>query len=116
MTLSESAMIISTIKSAYPASFRGADENKIVDTAKEWALRFANIPVKYVEMAVKRLIEKSTFAPTIAEVKQELVGMVWDNRLWLSAHYHETYPLPEEELKEREELERVLGNISPIIH
>lgn len=115
MIVSEAVMILSTIKSAYPASFRGADENKIVDTAKEWSLRFSNIPVIYVEMAVKNLIEKSTFSPTIAEVKKELIGIVWDAREKLWWHKHNACPVSEEVVKESQEIEEVLGHISPLV-
>lgn len=115
MTISEAGSALEFIKDAYPSSFRGITREEAIKSAKEWSLHFEDVPLKYVMTAIKNLIKSHKFPPTVADVKEELVGMVWDAREKLCWHKHNSCPVSEEVVKESQEIEEVLGHISPLV-
>jgi len=68
----ETAKILACLKVAYPAAYNDVN---IEDTVDLWANMFANENYDQVSKAVYSLIEKrkSTFPPSIGEVKAEIV-------------------------------------------
>ena len=78
MTRQDALKILAVLKIAYPNSYRGIDEDSASAMARLWATQFSNIPYSVVSLAVEQIISKSTFPPTIAEIKAEL-RVLWCN-------------------------------------
>lgn len=72
MTLKESSLFIALIKISYPTAYRDIDENFAKLTVEMWHSEFAYIPYQVMQMALVRYRRKSKFAPTIAEIIEEI--------------------------------------------
>ena len=71
MTKKEAAQILAILKAAYPNHYKmGAEE--AVGVVGVWAIQFKDVPADIVAMAVNRHIGKSTFPPSIAEIKEHM--------------------------------------------
>lgn len=86
MTRQEALKILAVLRVAYPNSYRGLDEDMASAMAGLWTSQFANMPYSVVSLAVERLISKSTFPPTIAEVNDELRSLWAEATALLSMH------------------------------
>lgn len=86
MTRQEALKILAVLRVAYPNSYRGLDEDMASAMAGLWTSQFANMPYSVVSLAVERLISKSTFPPTIAEVNDELRSLWAEATTLLSMH------------------------------
>lgn len=75
MNKQETGRILATIKNAYPSSFRDADPEAAGDLINMWQRIFAEIPYDIMGAALKRIIMREKFAPTIAEMADELKRM-----------------------------------------
>lgn len=90
MTRQEALKILAVLRVAYPNSYRGLDEDMASAMAGLWTSQFANMPYSVVSLAVERLISKSTFAPTIAEVNDELRSL-WAEATTLLGMHEQSY-------------------------
>lgn len=86
MTRQEALKILAVLRVAYPNSYRGLGEDMASAMAGLWTSQFANMPYSVVSLAVERLISKSTFPPTIAEVNDELRSLWAEATTLLSMH------------------------------
>lgn len=86
MTRQEALKILAVLRVAYPNSYRGLDEDMASAMAGLWTSQFANMPYSVVSLAVERLISKSTFPPTIAEINDELRSLWAEATTLLSMH------------------------------
>ena len=86
MTRQEALKILAVLRVAYPNSYRGLDEDTASAMAGLWTSQFANMPYLVVSLAVERLISKSTFPPTIAEVNNELRSLWAEATTLLDMH------------------------------
>lgn len=90
MTRQEALKILAVLRVAYPNSYRGLDEDMASAMAGLWTSQFANMPYLVVSLAVERLISKSTFPPTIAEVNDELRSL-WAEATTLLDMHEQSY-------------------------
>ena len=90
MTRQEALKILAVLRVAYPNSYRGLDEDMASAMAGLWTSQFANMPYSVVSLAVERLISKSTFPPTIAEVNDELRSL-WAEATTLLGMHEQSY-------------------------
>nr|DAR02871.1 MAG TPA: replisome organizer [Caudoviricetes sp.] len=90
MTRQEALKILAVLRVAYPNSYRGLDEDMASAMAGLWTSQFANMPYSVVSLAVERLISKSTFPPTIAEVNDELRSL-WAEATTLLDMHEQSY-------------------------
>lgn len=90
MTRQEALKILAVLRVAYPNSYRGLDEDMASAMAGLWTSQFANMPYLVVSLAVERLISKSTFPPTIAEVNDELRAL-WAEATTLLDMHEQSY-------------------------
>lgn len=101
MTRQEALKILAVLRVAYPNSYRGLDEDMASAMAGLWTSQFANMPYLVISLAVERLISKSTFPPTIAEVNNELRSL-WAEATTLLDMHEQSYEweIPEQRLNE----------------
>lgn len=102
MTRQEALKILAVLRVAYPNSYRGLDEDMASAMAGLWTSQFANMPYSVVSLAVERLISKSTFPPTIAEVNDELRSLWAEATALLGMHKQSfgEWGMPEQRLDE----------------
>lgn len=78
MTINEAARILAVLKAAYPNSYANMSARDAKGTMAVWATQFADFSVEVVFLAVNKLISSSKFPPTIAEVKDKIIGISWE--------------------------------------
>lgn len=78
MTKDDTIKVLALLKAAYPASYKDMTKQEAYGTIGVWAMQFSTVPVDIVMMAVQKLIAKSKFPPTIAEVKGTLESIHWE--------------------------------------
>lgn len=76
MTQGETQELLAILKVAYPAAYRDFSRDNLWAVVKLWASQFADVPADVMGVAIKRLISKSKYPPTIAEVNTELQAML----------------------------------------
>lgn len=89
MTRDETIKILAILKAAYPNSYRGMTKEEANGTVLVWSTQFAKYPARVVMIAVNKLISKSTFPPSINEVKEEIRGLYWE--AWIMLEEHKRY-------------------------
>ena len=72
MTVDETKKILAIIKVAFPASYKDIDKETAWATVQLWAKAFKDVPFTMMERAVSKYIAKGRFAPSIAEINEEL--------------------------------------------
>lgn len=72
MTFEQAAELLAIMKAAFPNAYKGMSLKDAETVCKMWATQFSQIEGNLVMLAVKRLIKTCTFAPSIAEVRNEL--------------------------------------------
>jgi hypothetical protein len=75
MTKSEAAKLLALIKVAYPSTYRDMDEKTKMATVNMWQSTFANLPYAIMEIAFDHFRRVSKFAPTIADMYDELKSL-----------------------------------------
>jgi hypothetical protein len=78
VTKKEAAQILAVLKAAYPTSYNGMTKEEAMGTVTVWSIQFSDIPVDVVMVAVQKIISQSKFPPTVAEVKETLMGMYYE--------------------------------------
>ena len=72
MNKTEAAKLLALIKVAYPSTYKDMDEKTKIATVTMWQSTFANVPYAIMEMAFDHFRRVSKFAPTIADMYEEL--------------------------------------------
>ena len=75
MNKTEAAKLLALIKVAYPSTYRDMDEKTKVATVNMWQSAFPNIPLEIMLMAFDHFRRVSKFAPTVADMNDELKGL-----------------------------------------
>lgn len=81
MTREETVQILSLLKAAYPASYKGMTRDEANGVISVWATQFARTPADVILIAVNKLIAKNRFPPSVSEVKEKLNDM-YDEAVW----------------------------------
>lgn len=83
MTYDETLAIMSVLKAAYPAYYRGMNRQDAEAAVALWAEMFADEPAQIVALAVKSLIATDTkgFPPHIGAVKDSIVKLKQPNEM-----------------------------------
>lgn len=108
MTESDTKKVLAMLKAAYPNSFKTMTREEAFGMIHVWQMQFNTLLPELVMLAVNRLIGKSTFPPSIAEVKAELHNVYMD--AWQAHLYHDKgiEPLAEDQLKTVAQIEQTL--------
>ena len=72
MTREESIKLLAIIKVAYPTAYRDMDKESKIATVNMWQVSFSDVPYILMEMAFNNYRLKNKFAPTVAEIAEEL--------------------------------------------
>lgn len=75
MNRTEAAKLLALIKVAYPSAYRDMDDKTQIATVTMWQSTFPNVPYAIMEMAFDHFRRVSKFAPTIAEMYEELKSL-----------------------------------------
>ena len=75
MNRTEAAKLLALIKVAYPSTYRDMDDRTKMATVTMWQSTFPNVPYAVMEMAFDHFRRVSKFAPTIADMYDELKGL-----------------------------------------
>lgn len=89
MTREETIKVLAILKAAYPNSYRGMTKDEANGTVNVWATQFAKYPAHVVMISINKLISKSTFPPSINEVKEGIRGLYWE--AWGMLNEHKTF-------------------------
>lgn len=108
MTESDTKKVLAMLKAAYPNAFKTMTREEAFGMIHVWQMQFSALSPELVILAVNRLVSKSTFPPTIAEVKSELHDVYMD--AWQAHLYHDKgiEPLAEDQLKTVAQIEQML--------
>ena len=72
MNRTEAAKLLALIKVAYPSTYKDMDEKTKIATVNMWQTTFVTVPYAIMEMAFDHFRRVSKFAPTIADMHEEL--------------------------------------------
>ena len=75
MNRTEAAKLLALIKVAYPSTYRDMDEKTKIATVNMWQSTFPTVPYAIMEMAFDHFRRVSKFAPTVADMYEELKGL-----------------------------------------
>ena len=75
MNKTEAAKLLALIKVAYPSTYRDMDEKTKIATVNMWQSTFPTVPYAVMEMAFDHFRRVSKFAPTIADMFDELKSL-----------------------------------------
>ena len=75
MTTEESIKLLAIIKLAYPNSYKDIDKDTQIATVNMWQSTFPTVPYAIMEMAFDHFRRVSKFAPTIADMYEELKSL-----------------------------------------
>lgn len=79
MTATESMAILAILQTAYPNSFKNVKTDADAENvASVWAVKFADIPVKIVLIAVNKWIDGNDFPPSIHQLKRKIEGLYYE--------------------------------------
>lgn len=124
MTRENTVMILSVLRGAYPAFYRGVSRSEAEDTINLWASLFADDDVNIVTAAVKALIVSDTkgFPPVPGQVKEYIRKLTMpqeltDGEAWAlvsKAISNGMYGSQEEFDKLPSDVQRIVGSPSQI--
>ena len=77
MNKEEATKFLVLVKVAYPSSYKNIDDMTAGATVNMWYKTFENIPYEIMEMAFDHFRKSSTFAPTVADIYNELKGLYY---------------------------------------
>lgn len=72
MNTTEAAKLLALIKLAYPTAYKGYTEADAQATAIMWQQAFPHLQYRVAEIALRRHIKSSKFAPTVADIVEQL--------------------------------------------
>jgi len=75
MNKTEAAKLLAMIMVAYPSTYKDKDDKFQKATVNMWQTTFPNIPFEIMSMAFDRFRRVSKFAPTVADMYEELKGL-----------------------------------------
>ena len=101
MDKKEAAKLLAIIKCAYPSQYKNMQDSDAKITISLWQSHFSKIPAELVFEAVNRHIAKSSFAPAISEINDEL------HNIHLNALEIITEMFSDSTSEERERAERI---------
>lgn len=93
----ETSKILSYIKTAYPSSFKDMKREEMENILSMWQYKFSKTPADLVFFAVEELVASKRFVPTVSDVCEHLVGMYWDNLIYVSGIKRNSVFLTEEQ-------------------
>lgn len=77
MNKTEAAKLLAMIMVAYPSTYKDKDEKFQKATVNMWQSTFPNIPFDIMTMAFDHFRRVSKFAPTVADMYEELKGLYY---------------------------------------
>jgi hypothetical protein len=77
MNNTEAMKFLAVIKVAYPNAYRDLDDASAEATVKMWQQSFPETPFGIISMAFDNFRRKSKFAPTVAEINEELSNLYY---------------------------------------
>ena len=77
MNKEEATKFLVLVKVAYPSSYKNIDDITAEATVNMWHQTFADVPYAIMEMAFDHFRRISTFAPTVADICNELKGLYY---------------------------------------
>lgn len=77
MNNTEAMKFLAVIKVAYPNAYRDLDDASAEATVKMWQQSFPDTPFGIISMAFDNFRRKSKFAPTVAEINEELSNLYY---------------------------------------
>jgi hypothetical protein len=77
MNNTEAMKFLAVIKVAYPNAYKDLDDVSAEATVKMWQQSFPETPFGIVSMAFDNFRRKSKFAPTVAEINEELSNLYY---------------------------------------
>lgn len=117
MTRDEVVVILGMIKTAYPSFYKEMSKQEMYNTIDLWSEMFKNDKSEIITLAVKSLISKSEYAPSIATIKNEAFRLQSNDitpiELWnklKKAISNSTYNSVEEYNKLPEQVKRFVGS------
>lgn len=75
MNKTEAAKLLALIKVAYPSTYKDMDDKTKIATVNMWQSTFPTVPYAIMEMAFDHFRRVSKFAPTIADMYDELKSL-----------------------------------------
>lgn len=75
MNKTEAAKLLAMIMVAYPSTYKDKDDKFQKATVNMWQSTFPNIPFEIMTMAFDHFRRVSKFAPTVADMYEELKGL-----------------------------------------
>ena len=75
MTVDETKKFLAIVKVAFPAAYRDIDKETAWATVKLWHDLFEKVPYFAMESAFYRYLKHGKYAPTIAEMTEELSSL-----------------------------------------
>jgi hypothetical protein len=77
MDRTEAIKFLAMVKVAYPNSYKDMDEASKQATVNMWQISFPDTPFGIVSMAFENYRRKAKFAPTVAEINEELSNLYY---------------------------------------
>ena len=77
MNREEATKFLVLVKVAYPSSYKNIDEMTAEATVNMWHQTFSDVPYAIMEMAFDHFRKASTFAPTVADIYNELKSLYY---------------------------------------
>ena len=99
MNKAEIGRVLAILEVAYPNYFKELDATKKYAMGVLWERNFKEIPADIMFVAVDEWISKNKFPPSVAEIKDRLVGMYWDSFAYMNAIKYDTLILSEADKK-----------------
>jgi hypothetical protein len=78
MTVEDTKKLLAIIKVAYPLAYRDLDRESAWATVQLWYNAFKQIPYSTMESAFEKYLRHGKFAPTVAEMTEELTALQCD--------------------------------------
>lgn len=77
MTIKEADQFLALVSLAYPSAYKNMGAEIAQATTNMWQNTFREIPYIVMELALERYRRKSKFAPSVAEIIEELKSMYY---------------------------------------
>lgn len=77
MDRKEAIKFLAVVKVAYPSSYKDLDEESAEATINMWQQSFSDTPFGIISMAFDNFRRRSKFAPTVAEINEELSNLYY---------------------------------------
>ena len=77
MNREEATKFLAIIKVAYPSTYKDIDKDTAIATVNMWQATFEQVPLVIMEMAFDNYRKSSKFAPTPADIIEELKSLYY---------------------------------------